>query len=459
MEPFGASDGSPEYPDLARIAATAARWWWALLLGAAIGAAIALAAGRSGGDTYQASTRLLVGSNGGDYSELRAAGQQAQTDADLATSEPVLAAARARLRTPATMGELRANVSASADDVTRLLTISAKADTAFAAADIANAVATQLRLRTRSATTGPSGQLQVIEQARIPGRPEAKSANALVIVSALAGLLAALAVVVVRDLSRRLIATEDELAATVPAPFLGSVGRRRAGLVGAATLLAEHREHVVVAGIHEDGAGAYSALALAAALAAGGSHVLVVDADTDVGAGKGSLSRWLRLDRRPGLTEALSAPASGRGAADLEALIVRQSARVAVLPRGRRELEHRADADRIERLLRRLGRQADIVVISAPAAGGLSGAVAWAQVADGVVLAVRRHHASRDEARQAVDVLQRSGAPVIGTLLVQRVSRRPGRPSAVPAVEEGAPRGADALAPRSAPDPVRQLGG
>lgn len=461
MEPFGGNEGSPEYPDLARIGATASRWWWALLLGAALGAALALAAGSSGGSTYQASTRLLVGSNGATYSELRAAGQQAETDADLATSHPVLAATRLRLGTAIPLAQLRKDVSAGADSVTRLLTITARAKHPVAAAELANTVAAELRRQTRTADPATGGQLEVVEAARVPTEPEAKSAGTLVVVAALAGLLAALAIVVVLDLSRRLIATEDELAATVAAPFLGTVGRRRAGLVGAATLLAEQREHVVVAGIHDDGAGAQSALALAAALSAGGSHVVVVDADTDADVGAGSLTRWLSLEQRPGLAEALAAPPSGRGAADLEVLLVRKGARIAVLPRGRRELGRRVDPDRVERLLRRLGRQADIVVISAPAAGGLTGAVAWAQVADGVVLALRRHHASRDQARQAVDLLQRSGAPVIGTLLVQRVARQAGRRLSARR-RDADERPVSTLDPvttsRSAPDPVRQLG-
>lgn len=457
MEPWGNTDGSPEYPDLTRIAATASRWWWALLLGAAIGAVLALVAGHSSTKTYEATASVLVGANGGNLSTLRAAGQQAETDADLATSEPVLAAARRRVGSTKSVAALRSDITTSADSVTRLLTITARSERPALAAALANTVASELQRQTHVDDPAAVANLQIIDAARIPHLASKGTPRTLILVAALAGLLAALALVVVLDLSRRLIGTEDELAATVPAPFLGSVGRRRAGLVGAASLLAEHREHVVVAGIHDDGAGAQSALALAGALAAGGSRVVVVDADTDVGAGAGSLSRWLGLDQRPGLTEALVAPGSGRGTADLEALVVRQDPRIGVLPCGRRELAGRIDPERAERLLRRLGRQADIVVISAPAAGGLSGAVTWAQVADGVVLAVRRHHASRDEARQAVDVLQRSGAPVIGTLLVHRVARRLHGAAARSSREERPQQAADP-ATHSSADPVQQLG-
>jgi capsular polysaccharide biosynthesis protein len=119
VEQYARDDRSADYPDLARIAATAARWWWLLILGAVVGVGIALLAGDSGTPMYKASTRVLVGANGGDYSVLRAAGQQAETDVTLATSEPVLAAVRRRVGSAVTMSQLRSGVSADANSATR----------------------------------------------------------------------------------------------------------------------------------------------------------------------------------------------------------------------------------------------------------------------------------------------------------------------------------------------------
>jgi capsular polysaccharide biosynthesis protein len=459
VEQYARDDRSADYPDLARIAATAARWWWLLILGAVVGVGIALLAGDSGTPMYKASTRVLVGANGGDYAVLRAAGQQAETDVTLATSEPVLAAVRRRVGSAVTMSQLRSGVSADADSATRVLTITARTDSPVTAAVVANAVASELDVQTRAGGGGPSSELEVIDRARAPAGAEEISPRTLILIAGLAGVLAALTLVVVLDLSRRLIATEDELAATVPAPFLGTVGRRRARLVGAATLLAEQREQVVVAGVHDDGAGAQSAFALATALAAGGSQVALVDADTE--AASGSLTGWLGLEGRPGFTEGLAGTREGSDPPSLDALVVRLGPLLELLPRGRGELAYRADPERVEHLVRRLGRRVDIVVVCAPFAAGPSGAVSWAQLADGVVLALRRHRASRDELRRTVDVLERSGARVIGTLIVQGRARSLWRrsPLGESASVLGTPSGAAPAPARSLPDPVRPLGG
>src|SRR3954454_14447128 len=73
----------------------------------------------------EASTTFLVGPIGGEYSQLRAAGQQAQTYAELATSGPVLDGASARLRGTRSGPQLRGAIAADADFYTRLLTITA----------------------------------------------------------------------------------------------------------------------------------------------------------------------------------------------------------------------------------------------------------------------------------------------------------------------------------------------
>jgi Mrp family chromosome partitioning ATPase len=240
-----------------------------------------------------------------------------------------------------------------------------------------------------------------------------------VLLAGLAGLLGVLALVLVLDLTRRLIATEEELAAAIPVPVLGTV-RRRSRLaqthVEVAGLLAADRRSVVVAGVQDEGSGARGALALAGALTAAGAHVVIIDA----GAGRGSASlSWLvRLDDRPGLLEALAAPISGTRAADLEALTVADGPQLQVLPRGRRERAGRVDPRRAERLVRRLGRAADMVVVSGSPTSALSGAATWGGVSDGVVLAVRRHRTSRDAVREAAEALARADVDVLGTLLV-----------------------------------------
>jgi capsular polysaccharide biosynthesis protein len=420
MEPWAASDSEPEYPDLARVLATAAHWWWALVLGALIGAALAFGLGVGGAKTYQASTKLLVGPIGGEYQELRAAGQQAETDADLATSEPALRAAKARLATPRTVAQLRGDVVASADDVTRLLTITARADRAPAAAATANALAAELMRLTHADDPASGHQLSVVEPAQPPAGPITTRAKALVVIAALAGLLAALTLVVLLDLSVGRVSSEDDLATASPAPVLGTVGRGGVSLLGAAALLGARHDRIVVAPVDDDGTGARAAIALADALAAGGSQVLLVDADP----GPRSLSRVLRLDRRPGLSEAMARPGVMRGSAELAALTVRRGPRTGVLPRGHGKLEH----DRARGLLKSLGRRTDVIVIAAPPATGLA-AVGWTHMCDGAIVVARRSHATRDRVRAAVELLDRAGCEVLGTVLARPAARRLRLPS------------------------------
>lgn len=368
MEPWRGTDERPEYPDLARILATARQWWWALLLGALAGAALALVAGGNGAVSYQASTRLLVGPISGEYSLLRAAGQQAQTYADLAASQPVLLATRTRLGTSASPGDLRRHVSAQADDVSRLLTITAQAATREGAARTANTLAAELQRVTHATVAQSTNELRVVEPAQAPARPVQGRARLLVVLAALAGLLGVLTVLVVVDLARGRVATESELAAASPAPVLGTAGRDPAALTRALALLGDGRRRIVIAGVEDDGAGTRAARALVAAIAASGSPAVLVDAD----------------------------PRRVRGAHPGEQAV----------PDG-------------------LAPPAYAVVVSAPAATGLSLAKEWARGAGGIVLAVRSGHTTRDRVAGTVELLERSGATVLGTVLVRRALRLP----------------------------------
>jgi capsular polysaccharide biosynthesis protein len=420
VEPWAATDSEPEYPDLARILTTAARWWWALALGALLGAVLAIGLGLGAAKIYQAHTKLLVGPIGGEYQVLRAAGQQAETDADLVTSDPVLRATQERLRTDRTVAQLRRDAVASADDVTRLLTITAKADGAAEAAATANALAAELIRTTRADDPASGHELTVVDPAQPPSGPVGTRAKALVVIAALAGLLAALTFVVLLDLTAGRLTSEDDLATASPAPVLGTVRRGGVSLLGAAALLGARHERIVVTAVDDDGTGARAAIALADALAAGGSQVLLVDADP----GPRSLSRVLRLDRRPGLSEAMARPGVMRGSAELAALTVRRGPRTGVLPRGHTGLE----PDRARGLLKSLGRRTDVIVIAAPPASGLA-AVGWTHLSDGAIVVARRAHATRDRVRAAVELLERAGCPVLGAVLARPAARRLRLPS------------------------------
>ena len=196
-------DEQPTYPGLARIAAVARRRWRVVLAATLAGAALATAVGGSGEARYRASAKLLVGPIGAEYSLVRAAGRQAETYVELAKSEPVLQAARARFRPPSSVSELRAAVSVDADDVSRLLTITAEAGSARGAAATANALVAALTSRTRADGPQSARKLTVLLPARSPSSPVGRRSKLLVVIAALAGLLGSVTLLAVIDLGGR----------------------------------------------------------------------------------------------------------------------------------------------------------------------------------------------------------------------------------------------------------------
>jgi capsular polysaccharide biosynthesis protein len=192
--------GSGEQPRqlyLAGVLAIARRRWWALLAGSLAGAVLVVLAGAAARTGYEGSVKLLVGPIGGQYTELRAASQQAETYADIATSAPVLQAARARVRQPS------AAVSAKADYFTRLLTISAQARGRAAAAAMADAVTHALMRATGPRRPGTPGDLTVLGPVETSTAANEGRRKTLVAIAALAGLLATLTLLVSVDRRRR----------------------------------------------------------------------------------------------------------------------------------------------------------------------------------------------------------------------------------------------------------------
>lgn len=201
VEPRAGNDQRLEQLDLAGVAAVARRRPWALLAGALAGVALVMLAAGSARPGYQATVKLLVGPIGGSYSELRAASRQGQTYADLATSEPVLQASRARLLADSPVVP-PAGVSAKADYFTRLLTITAQARARDAARAMATAVADELQRVTRARGPAGGGQLTTVGPLEVSATASGRRTKTLAAVAALTGLLAALTLLVSIELKR-----------------------------------------------------------------------------------------------------------------------------------------------------------------------------------------------------------------------------------------------------------------
>ena len=195
MQPQIGSGEQPKQLYLAGVLGVARRRWWALLAGALAGVLV-VAASASGRSGYEGSVKLLVGPMGAQYTALRAASEQAETYAALATSPPVLDTARARVHQPSTI------VSAKADYFTRVLTISAQARGRAVAAAMAGAVAHSLMRVTLPRRPGAPGELTVLGPVETSPAASGARRKTLVGIAALAGLLAALTLVVSLDRRR-----------------------------------------------------------------------------------------------------------------------------------------------------------------------------------------------------------------------------------------------------------------
>lgn len=192
--------GRPQQVDLPRLVATAWRRRWRLAAGTLAAVVLVVGLG-SQASSYSAETTLLVGPIGGEYKQLRAAEQQAQTYAALATSARVLRGASARLRGARTIAQLRGAVAANADYATRLLTITATGRERVEAQATAAAVGGEIQRIARTRVPYGGSQLSTVQPTRITAKTGG-AAKTLIAIAAFTGLLATLTVLVALELER-----------------------------------------------------------------------------------------------------------------------------------------------------------------------------------------------------------------------------------------------------------------
>jgi capsular polysaccharide biosynthesis protein len=374
-----------------------ARRWRALLVAATVAAGVAgFAVGASKPPTYAAKTVLLVGPTNTDYDTVRAAGQLAQTYAQLATTEPLLRRTARRLHLDSVSGE----VSASANAVTRLLTITVKDHDRGRAVNIAGTHASQmvaLGAQRRSGVPTDSGRIQVVEPAQASSSPVGLGAAPIGLAAALVGLLGALGVAVILDRSSGAVRdASDVMAATGTGVIARLSGRTlRAGpdtplVVTAPKSRSAHEIRRLATRLRAVGAGSILVMELderatgvaanlAAALTAGGREVTVIDAGKDEDA---------------------------RIPADL-------AERVTVRAAG---ADTRIDEAPPDLLLQALV-ESDILVIRAPGLDRSPVGLHWARVADGTLLVASTDRTSRGDLVEIVESVRLVRGRLLGTVL------------------------------------------
>jgi len=423
--------------ELSGYLATARRWWWTLLVATWIAGLAGYLVATRIPPTYEARALMLVGPYEGDLNTLRAAGQIALTYADLVTTVPRLDGAIAQVGADLTASELKAATRVTANDTTRTLTIRAQHGNPTTAAELANALAGQLTALVSLGTGRPEGQLQVLEHASPPTTPVAPQVSLIAILTALAGFLGALVVVVLIEYIGATVRSRDDVTRLVPVPFLGQIEGQRSSQPGrglvverlpASRLASSYRivaTRVVFADSEEpvhsllmvgaqsgDGTGE-TAVNVAAALATSGRRTVLIDGD-DV---DGEATSLLGLEDRPGLAEVI------RGQADLSSVVLAHGNDLHVVPVGRSSLEF-LDDGAVRRIMQRLLTDHDLVIVAGPPTLGSAEALVYARASDASVVVVRRDQTKRDALAHAVESLTLVGANVLGVVLDARSGGR-----------------------------------
>jgi capsular polysaccharide biosynthesis protein len=210
---------------------------WGRLLGAcALGAAlVAWVLAATAGKTYEAEAKLLVGPVNADYPTLQASGALGRTYAELAHSRGVVEAAARSADVKLTRKQVDTAVTASSNDVTRILDVRVRHSDPEATRRLASALAAQLiRLRRQAAPAeadpveaimrepqitslsparqrdvreaaadvvgrSHAGDLHLVQGPVTPRDPVSPRVTLLALLAALAGALAAATYVIVRE--------------------------------------------------------------------------------------------------------------------------------------------------------------------------------------------------------------------------------------------------------------------
>jgi len=398
------------------------RWWWLLAAGAVVGVVAGFQGASRIEPTYEARVRLLVGPIAPDLETQRAAGQLAQTLAEVVASRSIREAAAERV------GRERigaGDVEASANDVTRILTVRARSHDAEESASIANALVASLR---EFAGARPGiGQLRTVDQGRERGSQVAPRTTLIAGMAGVLGLLVSLALVIGAEYLRDRVRGEEDVQAAAGLGVLASVARtrrRRRGLlaeldpsavadyavlaarIGIANGSGPGRAILVVGAQQEDGSGVLAAN-LASVVARTGTSVALVDAAREWP----EISRGLGLDRNPGLGEALedqNEPISR---------LLAECAGMTVLPRGAISLPEPVDPQAVRRVLDSLRASASLVVVNAPPVGRSPSTLVWAGLADATLIVVPRDRTTRRSLRRAAEALRGADGNVAGAVL------------------------------------------
>ncbi len=422
------------------------RWWWALVLGTALGAGGAFWMTSRITPVYESTAQITVNQiqdpAGLTYNTILGNQSLTVTYARLATSSKNLDKAVAALDTPGVdLEKLDHMVSAKSIDKTFLIEISARDPDPELAARTANAVSEVFPEFIREVQlAGGSGQAVntvFVSEPAVPGlSPVSPNELLNVVLGAMLGLMVMVGAVALAEYLNDGIDDPADIEA-LDVPFLGTVltarrqkvdGRERVPSLWEepkepvaesfrqlhARLLFSLVSHpgkviVVTSSINGEGKSTLTAN-LAEAMADSGKRVVLIDGDLR----RPGLHRYFDLPNNNGLTSAFLA-----GPETAPSFLAAMDDQLGVLTTGPApgSTTDILGSDRMAEIVKVLADGHDIVLIDTPPLLGLADTSHWLSLADGVVVVARRGRTRQKPFEEAMAVVEASGIPLLGIVL------------------------------------------
>lgn len=451
------------------------RWRWTLLLAAWVAGLVSFVAISQVPPTYEARARLLVGGVTPDIDTVRAAGQAALTFSELATAGSELQAVIEDLGLDMTPEQLRNDLSVTATEATRIVSIRASANNADDAANIANALADRVVDMGTTGVIRPEGNVQIFDRAVPPADPVAPNVSLVVLLAAAAGVLGAGLIAAGVEYFSHSVKSLGDLVEVTGTPALGEVNVNHGyqptaaqplvvearpdsdtafgyQLIARRLPIGEHdqgraRSILVVGSQVGEGSGEFAAN-LAASIARTGRTVTLIDAD-DV---ESIVTTMFVPSWRSGMRELLGMAPEAAAAEDvLDSVSVRRHQPIELIPIGM-NASPMVREDSAAAILRTLSGQRDVVIVSGAALHQSATSLMWARLTDATIVVARADATRVENLEYAIDSLVSVDARVIGSVLLVRHRIRSRRRPRVPNAPVSPVRQA-ARPPEPAPTP------
>lgn len=457
------------------------RWKWLVLFFVVLApaAAFALEAGKP--QMYKSSALVGVNSTTVNTSLINGGGSFSTTNvtaiAQLVTTTPVADIAAGLMRPPANPGQIVGEVSATGDAITNFVRITATDRSPVRSAQIANAFAraisfnqqqqavsqinnaisavhaqlattkdpaTRATLRQQLSQLKAARQTQgseaAILQSASAGSPVGPNTRRTVEIGLVIGLLLAFGAIVLAENSDRRLRSPDDLEGMTDLSLLGSIAPSAFSgdqdttpqdeeafhmLRTALTYFNVDRllESVLVTSPGEKDGKTTVAIRLALATAHAGLRVVLVDADLR----RAQVSARLDLHSHDGLGAVLAGTKTLPDVLTDYPVPAPSNGQLLVLPAGSPPPNPSAliSSPEMERVLRALEAQSDLVIIDTPAALAVSDPLPLMQLVSGVVLIARMNNTTRDTIRRLHKIITNAHGTLLG-VIATGVTKAPG---------------------------------